>query len=392
MCELLELMEYLENISASNSTDYECFISQFDALQFKIVVAVRFIVALLSLVCALCVIFVNISLKKFNYFPQRLVLYLAIADVLRSVSLLLGRFHFLDERELIEPHCTYFGGFSDLYSSWIELTALFCIIANLFCSTIFGLDFSKLKHYPLLFILLLPLLWSWIPYTLSAFGIQGPWCGIRIHTAECEYYPPGNWLRFILWELPLFGFFLFGFLVTIISIGAKMLKEYKKWEGHRFDPQKQEAKQKVLRSICPLLFYPLVYILMMIPHLIGDIYQAAKSEEELLPVWTLDAVFTPSAGTVMVLLYTFDSKTRLNLKKRSLRQICLSFSKNFPKCSCRHEQDTVNNYYCEAENRFGDSLSGEYRRQSMYMQHKIKTMKMSAPPIPDNLGPTEPCL
>ena len=62
-----------------------------------------------------------------------------------------------------------------------------------------GVDITDLKLLPLLVILLLPLLWCWVPYTLLAFGIQGPWCGIRIHTEDCKFF--FGWKLDAIWSL-----------------------------------------------------------------------------------------------------------------------------------------------------------------------------------------------
>ncbi len=354
-----------------------CFIDEFDEPKFKIIAAVRLFTGLLTLVCAVCVIFINIAHKKYKFFLQKLILYLSITVVLRSISHLLCRLDYFDARELMEPHCSYIGGFLELYTSWAELIALFCIVANIFSNVFLGLDISKMKSLPLLFILLLPLLWCWIPYTREAFGIQGPWCGIRIHTKECKFFLLGNWLRFGLWEIPIFVLFFVCFLITIVAIAVKMQKTRKEWVGHRYDSKKQEAKQKVLKSIYPLILYPFIFLVLNVPHLVGNLHQSFENEAVILPIWVLDAMFTPLAGGVIVLAYTFDSHTRQNLKKGSLRQICLACFKNcLSKRSCKQKKKTVNDYHCEAENRFGDSLSGEVLRNTMYVRHQMENMQI----------------
>ncbi|XP_064396040.1 uncharacterized protein LOC135343038 [Halichondria panicea] len=371
------------NLSNANNN---CSIDQFDESQFKIVAGVRAFTGLLSLICAVCVIFIHIAHKKYKFFHQKLILYLAITVILRSIAHLLCRLDYLDGRDLIdEVHCIYIGGFLDLYTSWTQLIALVCIVANIFSNVFLGLDISKVKLLPLLFILLLPLLWCWIPYTLEAFGIEGPWCGIRIHTEECKFFLLGNWLRFGLWEIPIFVLFLLGFLITIVAVAVKMQKAQKEWVGHRYDAKKQEAKQKVLKSIYPLICYPFIFLLLNVPHLVGNLHQSFESKTNVLPIWVLDAIFTPLAGGVIVLAYTFDTRTRQNLKKGNLRQICLACFKNcLSKYSCKVKEKTVNDYHCEAENRFGDSLSGEFLRNTIYVRHQIQNRQIESTTMKSN--------
>ena len=100
------------SFNGSNSTDSLCYVNQFDRVEYKIVAAVRLFTALLTLACAMTVIIVIIAHQKFKFFLQKLIFYFSVAVVLRSVSHLLSRLDYMDKRELMEPFCTYFFGFS----------------------------------------------------------------------------------------------------------------------------------------------------------------------------------------------------------------------------------------------------------------------------------------
>ena len=355
-----------------------CFVSKYDSIQFKFVAVVRALSALFSLVCAVCVIFIIVAHKKYAFFPQRLVLSLAITVVLRSISNALGRVDYDQERELFDPYCFYFGGFLDLYTGWIELIAVFCIAANMFCDIILCQHFNNVKFTPFIITLVCPFLWCWIPYSLSRFGIQGPWCGISIHTESCEISLAGLWLRFGLGQLPIFTIFLLGFVVIIVAILVKIQRKKKEWEGHRYDPKKEEAKRKLMKSICPLLFFPFLYLLLLIPRLVGDIYQALSSEKDFLLLWIFEAVFTPLAGGVLVIMcsFTTDSQTLEKLRKTNLRSLCIACFENCFKRYWRRERtNTVQACDYELEGQFGDSISGERTRQTMYVRHQIEQMR-----------------
>ena len=355
-----------------------CSVYQYDWPEFKFVAAVRTFTAVVSLICAICVIFVIVANKKFKYFPQRLILYLAVTVLLHSIAYCLGRVSYQEMREILDPHCRYFGGFVELYTAWSELLAIFCITTNIFAQIIFGMGSSRLEFLYVLLIFVTPLTWSWIPYKLNSFGIQGPWCGIRIHTVNCTFYKTGLFLRFGLWEIPLFTIFLFTIVVSIVTIGCKLKLNLKEWEGHRYDPKRQEAKQKIVKHIRPLLFYPLIYFVLKTPLLGEDIYQSFHGSEfdvqPSLAIWIIEAICSPLAGAVVVLAYAFDSETIRRLKQRSIKDMCVTC---FQACNCGNKQDPVD-YNIDMNTVFGDSLEGEAARQAMYTKHMMRTDSLMA--------------
>lgn len=359
---------------------YNCSVYQYDWPEFKFVAVIRTFTAVISLICAICVIFVIAAYKKFKYFPQRLILYLAVAVVVHSIAYSLGRISYHEERELLDPHCRYFGGFFELYTAWSELFAIFCITGNIFVQIIFGVDSSRLEFLYVLLITAAPLAWCWIPYMFNSFGIQGPWCGIRIHTVDCTFYDTGLFLRFGLWEIPIFTIFLFTILTSIVTIGCKLKLHLKEWEGHRYDPKRQEAKQKIVKNIRPLLFYPLIYFLLKTPLLGEDIYQSFHPKLDVqmirssLTIWIIEAICSPLAGAVVVLAYAFDSETRRRLKQRSIKDICMAC---FQACKCGNKQDPVD-YNIDLNTMFGDSLEGEAARQAVYTKHMMRTDSLMA--------------
>ena len=142
--------------------------------------------------------------------------------------------------------------------------------------------------------------------------------------------------------------FFLGFLVMIIAVMVKVQRERKEYSGHRYDPNKMEAKQRTTKSIYPLICYPFIYLIMNLPHLIGNVCQSFQLTNDILAVWILDALLTPLAGGVMLLAYTFDSHTRKTLKKGSLRQVVKSCFKNCFR-TCMEREWTVTDYHCEAE-------------------------------------------
>ena len=99
--------------------------------EFIEVAALRAGSGIFSALCCLAVIIVIVKLKRYSLPSQRFVLYLAIAATFHSVSYAFARVNYYTPRYIYDDYC-YFGGFFNIYSSWVEVLALFCLTFNLF--------------------------------------------------------------------------------------------------------------------------------------------------------------------------------------------------------------------------------------------------------------------
>lgn len=364
-----------ESFSGSGELSGNCSFSEYDHAYFKIVAGIRTLTAVFSMICAICVLVIIVAFKKFKYFPQRLILYLSLTVIVHGIAYCLGRVRFHEDRELLDPYCQYFAGFFELYTAWSELLAIFCILVNIFGQIVFGVDSSRLEYILVLVISILPLAWCWIPYRFSLFGIQGPWCGIQIHTVDCMFDVTGMYLRFVLWQIPLFVIFFTAVVISTIPICVKLKQHVREWEGHCYDHKRQEAKQKIVNKIRPLIFYPLIYVLLKLPILGVDVYQAFNLEiQPGIALWILEAIFSPLAGAVIVVIYGFDSETVHHISQKSIKDICRAC---LLACKCEDKKDLVD-YNIEMNTIFGDSIEGEAARQTAYNNHRILSEGVSS--------------
>lgn len=369
----------LDNVTAGSSENSTCFSLLYDTPFFKALAAVRTTVAVFSFTCSLLVIFLICCYKKYQFFPQRLILYLAIVSAVHSVVFAVSRVDYHDARNVLDVLCLV-DGFAELYSSWVELLLIVCITAHLFLLLVFGIETSQKEVLHLLVSFLSPLLWCWIPFVDHSFGSSGPWCGIRIHSeGDCSLYVLGAVLRFLLWQVPLYSFFFVFFLVCLLTILCKLKKDSRTWEGAHYDPKAQEVKLKMIRQVKPLLYYPMVFLVLKLPLLISQIYEAIHPQKPMEVFWFIDALTSPLGGAVIALVYVCDASTRSRLRHcgRQWRsgQICYCCycclpltatddGENRRKRSSTH----VVEYSVEVDHMFGDSVEGEKARRMLRQQ------------------------
>ena len=363
----------MDNISGSGQSELEfedidnisCISLLYDTKVFKGIAALRSAVALFSFLCCVTVIFLICYYKKYQFFPQRLILYLAVVSTVHSIVFIVGRVNYHATREVADTLCMVVG-FIALYASWVELLLIACITTHLFLLLVLGVETSQKEVLHLLVSFILPLLWCWIPFIENSFGSSGPWCGIRIHNeVDCGLHLFGGLLRFFLWHIPLYTFFLIFFLSCLLAILFKLNKDSLEWEG---DPQKQETKQKIIAQVKPLIFYPMIFVLFKLPLLINHLYETIDPQEPVPALWFFDALTSPLGGAVVPLVYVCDANTRTKLRvfSREIRprlHECCGFGSR--------ETPGVVDYSVEADGIFGDSMEGELARRRLRQQSQL---------------------
>ena len=66
------------------------------------------------------------------------------------------------------------------------------------------------------FMIVFPLLFDWIPFTTNSYGQFGTWCWIRIRDQNCTINTAGWWEKFWLWHIP-FGIAIFLILILLVA-------------------------------------------------------------------------------------------------------------------------------------------------------------------------------
>ena len=297
----------------SNDTSNCTFFNNED---FEIVAIVRATVGSLSAAFCLLVIGMIVLYKKYRCFCQRLILYLAVAAFFHSLSYPLARVNYYTPGDLLSPYCV-FGGFFNLYTSWIEVLALFCLTLNVFLNAVLDKWLTKLECVYVCLPYLLPLLWVWIPLVNSSFGNGEAWCDIRPVEKDCSRYTLGTILRFALWYGPLCALCLIMLIAAIVA-ACQIKRDSKQWYTLH-DPFTERKAQMLKKEVRPLLWYPVFYTILNTFSIINQINVAVVPAHSWIPLWYFHAFTSPFRGAAIVLAYALDSDTRKRLSWVQLR-------------------------------------------------------------------------
>lgn len=332
---------------SGNGSDDDCY-DEFESTEYKVAAALRAGVGLLSFLACLGVVLIIVLYKKYRFFTQRLILYLAIAAMIHSISYTLARVNYYSERPLDDPYC-YFGGLLNHYTAAVELLCVWCITVNLFANVILSRRTEKLELVYFLVSYFAPALWFWLPVWKEAYGTAGPWCGIRTLDDDCNESTFGKWVIFGIWYMPLYISILLIFTASVV-IFVKVHRDTKKWEGALYSQQATRRKERTKEEIKPLMWYPVVYLALTVFSLISQVYNVVHPNHPVAVLWYLRLLTSPLRGAFIALVYSLDPETRKELRPSKLKAAFMSC------CCCRSNRVEE---YDIAYTEFGDSINAD---------------------------------
>ena len=124
-----------------------------------------------------------------------------------------------------------------------------------------------------------PLLYSWIPFIHSSYGVAGAWCRIRSWKDDCatQTYLEGIIEQFVLWYEPLFISLTVSVIAVfiILIVLAQRAYAHKNLENERLIENHERNQNK--KAIKELLSLPVIFYILALFSLINRVYSAISS-------------------------------------------------------------------------------------------------------------------
>jgi len=336
----------------SNDSDLSCF-EQYDTTGFVVVVGLRATVGVISFFCCLAMILIFILFRKYRFFTQRLILYLAIATLAYSlVSAINVEGYKAYRDDSIHDYCVFAGFLEQVMGNWVPV-AITCIMVDVFVRVVFEKQTERFEIVYILIIFVSPILYSWIPFIQVAYGPAGAWCWIRDVDFDCNNFPFGTALRFVMYWIPLY--ILMPILVVLLIIVIIILRKQQKQFTGNLNPESTELKKRMRKEVIPLLYYPIIFLLLNIPPFFNRIVNAFQSEP-VLALWILSAISLPFQGVVITLAFALDPETR---RKMTIPHI-LAATRHFFGKDIRMEEYPMNRDHSDS---IGKSMKYEKERE-----------------------------
>lgn len=298
----------------------------FDSVEYKILAALRASVGFISFLCCIAVVIIIILFKKYRFFSQRLVLNVAVAAMVHSISYSTSRVNYYTVRPIDDPYC-YVGGLFNHYTAAVELISIWCAAINIFTLGMFGKNISRYEVVCYVVTYALPVLWFWVPLWLQAYGTTGGWCGIKFLNADCTRYRPSAYIQFGIWYVPLYTSTVV-IVLGLFAVAIKLFRSIYRWRG-KYDPLSRAMKEALKSELRPLIWYPIIYFLLNIFSVISQIYRAADNQSDTASIALayLRVLSSPFRGAFIALAFALDKDTRGRLNVVHCKAACLQWKR-----------------------------------------------------------------
>ncbi|XP_011403153.1 PREDICTED: cyclic AMP receptor-like protein A [Amphimedon queenslandica] len=282
-------------------------------------VVVQIIFSTVSCVLLLCMIGLIVLFKEYQFFSQRLILYVAVCSLIYS---LINSINFFGREaqnasSALEDLCMAVGFFNQASFCW-ELMSVTIIMIDIFIKIVFKRQTEKFELFYVILIIFVPLSFSWIPFIYKAYGPAGTFCWIRERTFNNETYCPlfwhGIYLRFFLYYGPLYILF-FALFILILSTWCIIRKRHKQWRNSQLDYQLVHLEQILEKEVRSLFAYPVIFIVVnIIPfaHRVYGIYSTSDITYFVLSLITV--ILFSTQGSIIMIAFLSYPETRKKMK------------------------------------------------------------------------------
>ena len=278
-----------------------------------------------GLVTCILTITLVLCMKLYKHFIYRLAMYKVIS------SMLVNFFDVFFTSYLLTGHVTFHHvlcsvtGFLVMYCFWINLLFTVVIVFHFFSLAVCLKNFKRLEVLYVLFAVLLPLLFMWIPFIDDNYGPNGALCWIKDTTeSDCSPYKEGIIEQYTLWYGPSYFILLVSIVAGVVVIATLF------WRGYCRERKSEEEallnnhkkQRKALVELIPLLFYPAIFLffnLFAIAHRIVNAIPDVSAKTNYNMALTHSIVMTSwgilsSLALLLLLAITRSNKERKNRK------------------------------------------------------------------------------
>lgn len=314
----------------------------YESLKYDIALGLRSGLSFLSCGFVFSMLLIILFFKKYKFFSQRLLLYLALSCMLNLLSAgfnLNGRKAYVSHSSLTYDYCMFIG-FAEHVTIWWTIMATFCIVAALFIKAVCGRTTNRFELGYLFIIFVFPLLFCWVPFYYKAYGPDDMFCWIReLNLSDCSEFETGMILRYALYYVPLtlLMLLLVGLYVPALII---VHKKKSRWSG-KFNPEAIAIRKMIAMEIRPLIYYPLIVLVInvfpLIKQLYATIYQHNYSPTVYFVLSIISYTISPFQGVLVTLAFTLDPETRKQLTWKR-------FAAAFLQTCCCKSRDIVRSY------------------------------------------------
>ena len=275
-----------------------------------------------------CTCMLSISLvfclKLHKYFIYRLAVYKVASAMLVNLLHIVFASYILQGHHSVNHVICLSIGFLFTYFLWINLLFTVIIMFHFISLTVCLKNLKHLEVYYVVFSLLIPLVFLWIPFVNNSYGLNtNGVCWIIDTNTDCTTNTVGIIEQYTLWIGPCCFILAINVLAAVIVVIVLLCRGYCNGKESDREPllaHHTSQHKKAVMELIPLLMYPAIYLFYAI---FNTALQVMKNEH-LKSRYYIEQIYSaviPSWGmlsSIVLLLHVAVTKCS---KKKSRRQL-----------------------------------------------------------------------
>ena len=295
--------------------------------------AIKGVCAGLSIVATALVIFFIVLFREYKHFVHRIVLYLAITNLIRSVLFVMqvGAMKYYEGSTHVthEKLCIVIAVFLN-YVSWINLLISLWITLSCFVLAVCErIPPKKQEKWWLGAMVTVPLFVIFWPLINDRYGMAGAWCGIKARDEDCNPTPWGMVAQLVMGYGPDVVVMTVDttlIIITFLVVVRNYCRERAHYEPLRQDRHLETTYLSAVKEFLPLLGYPIALIALYTVPLANRIYNATH-DNELYVFWIFHALASPLQGSVIAACFLYHPQNLKKLRPSKIKEAAMKWKK-----------------------------------------------------------------
>ena len=161
-----------------------------------------------------------------------------------------------------------------LYTEWVKLLFVAWVTVHLFCYAVFHKNLKRLEVIYIATSVIIPAGIASVPFTTDTYGVTQSWCWIQSWKNNCfgdTLLVTGVIEQFALW---------FGPAMTILSLSSVamfVMMIILIYRAFMWRSLKRNQNWKAVKQLLPLVAYPVLFFIFIVPQFIGRVYAATDT-------------------------------------------------------------------------------------------------------------------
>ena len=298
--------------------------------QYKALAAIKGSCGVVSILATLLVIFFIVLYKVYKNFVFRIVLYLALTNLIKAAFYVMqagAMQHYQGPTRATHEKLCIAVAVVLHYASWINILMSFWISFTCFLLAVFEILPKNREKWWLGATVTIPLLVVFWPLIGDRYGMAGAWCGVKARNKDCRLNPWGVVAQFLLGYFPDVVVMVVDSLLIIITfvvVARNYYRERAQYQPISNDRHLEPTYLEAVKEFLPLLGYPIVLIALYTVPLANRIYNTTHGNQQFV-FWVFHALCSPLQGSGIAACFLCHPQILKKLRPSKIKEAAMKW-------------------------------------------------------------------